>query len=64
MDNSIQMLLPQAEYAKILRPLLPVEAFAPDPRKLIILFTNLTILILGWAITTQMAVGMMTAWGV
>lgn len=28
------MLIPQAEYAKKLRHLLPVEAFVPDPRKL------------------------------
>ncbi len=54
MENSTQMLIPQAEYAKILRPLLPVEAFAPDPRKLVILFTNLIVLILGWAIATQL----------
>ncbi len=48
------MLIPQAEYAKKLRPLLPVEAFAPDPSKLVILFINLTILILGWVIAAQL----------
>jgi hypothetical protein len=37
----------QAEYAKKLRPLLPAEAFAPDPSKLVILLINLAILILG-----------------
>ncbi len=48
------MLTSQAEYAKKLRPLLPVEAFVPDPSKLAILFINLTILILGWAIAAQL----------
>jgi fatty acid desaturase len=44
----------QAEYAKKLRPLLPAEAFAPDPSKLVILFINLAILILGWAIASHL----------
>lgn len=47
-DN--QKLIPQAEYAKKLRPLLPAEAFLPNPSKLAILFINLAILMLGWAI--------------
>jgi len=54
MKTNNQMLIPQAEYAKTLRPLLPVEAFAPDPSKLVILFINLTILILGWVIAAQL----------
>ena len=49
-----QPLIHQAQYAKILRPLLPAEAFAPDPNKLIILFINLAILILGWAIAADL----------
>lgn len=51
-DN--QTLISQAEYAKILRPLLPPEAFAPDPSKLVILLINLVILLLGWAIAAQL----------
>jgi fatty acid desaturase len=43
-------LITQAEYAKQLRPLLPPEAFLPDPSKLWILFINAAILILGWGI--------------
>ena len=54
MKNNGQMLIPQAEYAKKLRPLLPNEAFAPDPSKLVILFINLTILILGWGIAAHL----------
>ncbi|MBW4544795.1 MAG: fatty acid desaturase [Symplocastrum torsivum CPER-KK1] len=49
-----QPLIHQAQYAKMLRPLLPTEAFAPDPNKLIILFINLAILILGWAIAADL----------
>ena len=44
----------QAEYAKKLRPLLPPEAFTSDPTKLVILFINLAILILGWAIASHL----------
>ncbi|HEY9795613.1 MAG TPA: fatty acid desaturase [Leptolyngbyaceae cyanobacterium] len=47
-------LITQAEYAKKIRPLLPAEAFAPDPSKLVILFINLAILILGWGIASQL----------
>ncbi|MGF1517550.1 MAG: fatty acid desaturase family protein [Nodosilinea sp.] len=43
-------LTPQAVYAKTLRPFLPKEAFSPNPRKLIVLFTHLAILVLGWSI--------------
>ena len=49
-----QTLITQAEYAKTLRPLLPKEAFTPDPSKLVILFINLAILILGWAIASHL----------
>ncbi len=51
-DN--QKLIPQAEYAKTLRPLLPAEAFLPDPSKLVILLINLAILMLGWAIAARL----------
>lgn len=54
MKTDYQILIPQAEYAKKLRPLLPVEAFAPDQTKLVILFINLTILILGWVIAGRL----------
>ncbi len=46
--------IPHAEYAKKLRPLLPSEAFAPDPSKLVILLINLGIMILGWAIASTL----------
>jgi fatty acid desaturase len=49
-----QTLITQAEYAKKLRPFLPVEAFAPDPSKLVILLINLAILILGWGIASEL----------
>ncbi|NJL35489.1 MAG: fatty acid desaturase [Leptolyngbyaceae cyanobacterium RM2_2_4] len=49
-----QLLIPQADYIKQLRPLLPAEAFAPDPNKLVILLLNLVILGLGWAIATHL----------
>lgn len=49
------MLIPQSEYAKKLRPLLPPEAFQVDFSKLIILlFINITILILGWGIAQHL----------
>jgi len=41
-------LITQGEYAKLLRPLLPPEAFLPDPNKIIIICINIAILILGW----------------
>lgn len=49
-----QTLIPQAHYAKKLRPFLPDEAFIPDPSKLAILFVNIAILILGWAIAQHL----------
>lgn len=54
MKTSAQMLIPQVEYAKKLRPLLPAEAFAPDPSKLVILFINLIILMIGWVTAAQL----------
>jgi fatty acid desaturase len=53
LDNN-QTLIPQGTYAKNLRPFLPAEAFAPDSSKLVILFINLAILILGWMIASQL----------
>ncbi|MGC1310110.1 MAG: fatty acid desaturase [Phormidesmis sp.] len=47
-------LIPQSVYAKNLRPLLPKEAFEPDPSKLLILLINLAILLVGWAIAAQL----------
>ena len=49
-----QALIHQKTYAKKLRPLLPAEAFAPDRSKLVILLINLAILILGWAIASEL----------
>jgi len=47
-------LITQADYAKKLRPLLPSEAFLPDPNKIWILLINLMILITGWAIASYL----------
>ena len=47
-------LIHQNVYAKKLRPLLPKQAFNPDPNKLILLFINLLILILGWGMGSQL----------
>lgn len=47
-------MIPQAEYAKTLRPYLPTEAFVPDSSKLIIFFLNIAVLICGWAIASQL----------
>jgi len=49
-----RVLVHQSEYAKKLRPLLPPEAFLPDPSKTIILIINLTILVLGWTIADKL----------
>jgi fatty acid desaturase len=49
-----QPLITQAEYAKKLRPLLPAAAFIPDPSKVIVLFINVLILILGWGIAANL----------
>ena len=44
----------QSVYAKKLRPLLPSDAFEPDPSKLAILLINLGILLLGWGIGDEL----------
>jgi fatty acid desaturase len=44
----------QADYVKILRPLLPKEAFVPNVNKFVILCINLLIMILGWAIARHL----------
>ncbi|MBW4670841.1 MAG: fatty acid desaturase [Cyanomargarita calcarea GSE-NOS-MK-12-04C] len=49
-----QKLIRQADYAKRLRPLLPDEAFIPDPNKLVVLLINVAILILGWGIASHL----------
>lgn len=49
-----QKLIHQKIYAKELRSLMPPEAFIPDPSKLVILFINLAILILGWMIAARL----------
>ena len=56
MNNSLdcETLIPQAEYAKKLRPLLPAEAFLPDRNKIWILLINLAILPLGWTIAQNL----------
>ncbi|WP_293342049.1 fatty acid desaturase [Microcoleus sp. CAWBG58] len=45
-----ETLIHQSAYVKKLRPLLPPNAFEPDPSKLTILLINLGILLLGWGI--------------
>jgi fatty acid desaturase len=49
-----QTLIPQSVYAKKLRPLLPVDAFGPKPNKLVILFINIAILLMGWGIAKHL----------
>ncbi len=44
----------QTDYAKKLRPLIPSEAFLPDPNKIWILLINIMILIVGWAIASYL----------
>ncbi len=44
----------QADYAKKLRPLLPAEAFLPNPDKVWVLLINLAILFAGWAIAANL----------
>lgn len=44
----------QSEYAKKLRPFLPKEAFLPDRSKIVILMINIMILVLGWAIASEL----------
>ena len=52
--NKQSELIHQSKYAKILRPLLPVEAFYPDSGKLGILLINIVILVLGWTVASQL----------
>jgi fatty acid desaturase len=47
-------LVSQAEYAKKLRPFLPASVFAPNPKKLGVLFINVLILLLGWGIANNL----------
>lgn len=47
-------LIPQSIYAKKLRPMLPAEAFQPDWSKLVVLFINIAILLLGWGIASYL----------
>ncbi len=49
-----ETLIHQSVYAKKLRPLLPSDAFEPDPSKLTILLINLGILLLGWGIADDL----------
>ncbi|MEM8778532.1 MAG: fatty acid desaturase [Cyanobacteria bacterium P01_G01_bin.49] len=49
-----QTWIPQADYVKKLRPLLPSEAFLPNRNKLWILLINLAILVLGWGIANHL----------
>jgi fatty acid desaturase len=48
------VLIPHSEYIKKLRPLLPAEAFEPDASKLVVLFINLGILMIGWGIAAHL----------
>ncbi|PSB04574.1 fatty acid desaturase family protein [Merismopedia glauca] len=54
--NSVdtEIWITQAEYAKKLRPMLPNQAFLPDPSKIWILLINVAILILGWGIANYL----------
>jgi fatty acid desaturase len=49
-----ETLIHQSAYAKKLRPLLPPNAFEPEPSKLAILLINLGILLLGWGIADHL----------
>ena len=49
-----ETLIHNSVYAKKLRPLLPSEAFKPDSSKLVILFINMVILLLGWGIADRL----------
>ncbi len=49
-----ETLIHHSVYAKKLRPLLPSEAFKPDSSKLVILFINMVILLLGWGIADRL----------
>ena len=47
-------MISQAEYVKVLRPLLPKAAFIPNSNKLFILIINFLILGLGWTIAREL----------
>jgi len=47
-------LMSQADYAKKLRPLIPIEAFSPDPQKIWILLINIMMLVCGWGIASYL----------
>ncbi|MEG4506208.1 fatty acid desaturase [Microcoleus sp. F6_B4] len=49
-----ETLIHHSVYVKKLRPLLPSDAFEPDPSKLPILFINAAILLLGWGIAANL----------
>ena len=49
-----EILIHHSVYVKKLRPLLPPEAFEPDPNKLAILLINLGIVLLGWGIASHL----------
>lgn len=49
-----QTLIHQSVYIKKLRPLLPDDAFVPNSNKLVILFINISILLLGWGIAAHL----------
>ncbi|HLO50482.1 MAG TPA: fatty acid desaturase [Kamptonema sp.] len=49
-----ERLIHQSVYAKKLRPFLPSAAFEPDSSKLVILFINMGILLLGWGIADRL----------
>lgn len=49
-----QILIPHSVYVKKLKPLLPPEAFQPDPSKLVPLFINIGILMCGWGIIAHL----------
>ncbi|MBW3585419.1 MAG: fatty acid desaturase, partial [Cyanobacteria bacterium 0813] len=49
-----ETLIHYSVYAKKLRPFLPSEAFKPDASKLVIMFINMGILVLGWGIAARL----------
>jgi len=53
-DTDRTFAIAQATYAKKLRPLLPPEAFLPNPDRLVLVLINLAILCLGWAIADDL----------
>jgi fatty acid desaturase len=53
-DQQHQTLIPQAQYAKFLRPKLPKQAFHHNLNKVWILLINIVILLLGWGIANDL----------